>query len=251
MTSPFTSHDNGRTAPPPYSQHAMSSNRHWHSGTREASPLVHSESLDKRRPSAISCVVTIITFIITISLFASFITGSATRHDSCVDEHKDEHKDERLKMNLFWDGFSTEGCVRYQRRQYRARLMNMRAGYEYPIEACMKMPIPIDGVERFPLRCVDKGIGGLYGIWEVDGEGYCATFFEEFQPMECTAWGSGLKRYRMYMARLNRGDDWRDMCSSTPARLLNVTFDGPTYCDQQNGRTYGYWEIPDSDCEKY
>ncbi|EIW74524.1 hypothetical protein CONPUDRAFT_169911 [Coniophora puteana RWD-64-598 SS2] len=234
------------------------------SGATEASPLLGIGRYNAKISRAVYWMTAIILGILIFSLIAMpFIAVSAARRKYYIDSgemdriragwEKEvvEREHERLGMSLFWDNPYTEGCVRYKKRQYRARLVNVKACYDYPIEACMRTPLSINGEEKTPLRCEDKGIDDLYGIWEEDGEGYCTTSFEQFQPMDCTAWGSGLKRYRMTMVGLNPGDNWKDMCSSTPVRFVNQDFDGPTYCDQQDGNNYGYWAVQDEYCVAY
>ncbi|CAE6405788.1 unnamed protein product [Rhizoctonia solani] len=67
-----------------------------------------------------------------------------------------------------WSVFENEGCVLYGRRRRFARLMGLKNDDNWK-DVCVSTPATIDGKHYdTPSYCEDKGIGGIYGIFDVD-----------------------------------------------------------------------------------
>jgi len=167
------------------------------------------------------------------------------------EERRRKEAEDRVRAGFAWDGLkANQRCLRHDTRQYTARISNVPRAYD-PIQACAETAVEIRGLKlATPHRCEDRGCNGVIGHWIVDsGEASCATHFDHFKDKGCTTQGSGLRRIESHLEDLRGGDDWRDMCSTTPADFLHLHFDGPHMCvDWGKYGIWGIWEIEDHEC---
>ncbi|KAJ7608736.1 hypothetical protein FB45DRAFT_945810 [Roridomyces roridus] len=167
------------------------------------------------------------------------------------EEKKRKEAEDRVRARFAWEGLeANEHCLRYGARQYTARLSNVPRGYD-PLKACTETSIEIHGVRiASPHQCEDQGCNVVVGHWTVDsGEPSCATHFSSFSDKGCTAKGSGLRRIESRLEDLGAGDDWREMCTTTPADFYQMHFDAPHICANWGlWGVYGIWEIEDRNC---
>ncbi|KAJ7441630.1 hypothetical protein B0H11DRAFT_2349201 [Mycena galericulata] len=162
------------------------------------------------------------------------------------EERRREAAADRVRAGFAWDGLQAEQrCLSHGAREYTARIVNVPRRYD-PIQACTETAVEIHGMRILsPLRCEDRGCGGVVGHWTVDyGEPTCITHFDNFKDKGCTFPGSGLRRIESHLENLQGGDDWRDMCSTTPADFLHLHFDSPHMCE--NWGKYGVWGMSGS-----
>ncbi|KAJ7453201.1 hypothetical protein FB451DRAFT_1281997 [Mycena latifolia] len=156
----------------------------------------------------------------------------------------------RVRAGFAWDGLSAEErCVGYGARRYSARLANVPREYD-PMQACTETSIEIHGRKlASPSQCEDRGCSGVFGHWTGYSEPTCKTHFDKFNDKGCTSPGSGRRRIESRLENLKSGDDWRDMCSTTPADFRHLHFDGPQMCEHWGiSGVWGFWEIEDGEC---
>jgi len=171
-------------------------------------------------------------------------------HDHQMERHKQE-EDELRRLGLSWSGVKGQRqCLSYGAREYTAQLENIPAGYNR-IKACMTTPVVIHGTTlEKPSRCEEDGLGRVYGHWLVNhNEASCSTYWRSFKDKGCVVQGSGKRRIEARLDNLQRGDDWREMCSTTPANFAGLNFSTPDYCTNWGSfGTWGIWEIDESNC---
>ncbi|KAJ7869485.1 hypothetical protein B0H14DRAFT_2727335, partial [Mycena olivaceomarginata] len=114
----------------------------------------------------------------------------------------EERRKERMKAGFYWaDLQADQRCFRHGTRQYTARVSNVPREYD-PVQACKETPIEING-----LKFVTSGY--------VHNEPTCTTYFRDFKDKGCTPPAT---RRRVCTNFLHpKLDDWRLMCSRTPA----------------------------------
>ncbi|KAJ7738047.1 hypothetical protein DFH07DRAFT_841320 [Mycena maculata] len=168
-----------------------------------------------------------------------------------ADERRKEEEQERLRASFYWEDLRAEQrCLRHGARQYKARVANVPREYD-PVQACKETAVEIHGVEiPSPTQCEDKGCGGVFGHWTVDYlEPTCITHFDEFNDKGCTSPGSGRRRIESRLWNLQSGDDWRDMCSTTPANFRGLHLGSPEICENWGiSGVWGFWNIEDPAC---
>ncbi|KAJ7231665.1 hypothetical protein C8J57DRAFT_1384723 [Mycena rebaudengoi] len=167
------------------------------------------------------------------------------------EERRKEEEKERMRAGFYWaDLQADQRCFRYGTRQYTARVSNVPREYD-PVQACKETQIEINGL-RFvtPDMCEDRGCNGVFGHWLVGhNEPTCATYFREFQDKGCTPPASRQRRVESHLENLHPGDDWRLMCSTTPADFWHLHFDRPHMCeDWGKYGIWGIWEVDDAEC---
>ncbi|KAJ6563585.1 hypothetical protein DFH09DRAFT_1035185 [Mycena vulgaris] len=174
----------------------------------------------------------------------------------CEQEKREEasrKRDEadRVRAAFYWDGLRMEQrCLRHGARQYSARIYNVPRGYD-PLQACTETSVEIHGLKiPTPTQCEDRGCGGVFGHWTVDySEPTCKTHFENFKDKGCNSSGSGRRRIESRLENLQSGDDWRDMCSTTPADFRHLHFESPEMCEHRGiYGVWGIWMIEDQEC---
>ncbi|SJL13356.1 uncharacterized protein ARMOST_16798 [Armillaria ostoyae] len=107
---------------------------------------------------------------------------------------------------------------------------------------CKEKEITIHGIEfKNPAHCtidVDRsGTTRVYGHWIVgSNEPRCMTTWEDFRDKGCAAKESKSRRIEAQMGNHQPlWDDWRAMCSTTPADYEGHHFDRPDSCDRLFG----------------
>ncbi|KAJ6563584.1 hypothetical protein DFH09DRAFT_1158451 [Mycena vulgaris] len=174
----------------------------------------------------------------------------------CEQEKREEasrkrEEADRIRAAFYWNDLRTEQrCLRYGARQYSARISNVPRGYD-PLQACTETSVEIHGLKiPTPTQCEDRGCGGVFGHWTIDySEPTCKTHFNNFKDKGCTASGSGRRRIESRLENLQSGDDWRDMCSTTPADFRHLHFESPDMCENWGiSGVWAYWEIEDQEC---
>ncbi|CAE7096156.1 unnamed protein product [Rhizoctonia solani] len=70
----------------------------------------------------------------------------------------------------WWSKFENEGCMLYGRRRRFARLMGLKNNGDWK-GVCESTPATIDGKDYdYPSHCDDKGVGGIYGVFDIVDE---------------------------------------------------------------------------------
>ncbi|KAJ7101202.1 hypothetical protein C8R44DRAFT_747390 [Mycena epipterygia] len=93
-----------------------------------------------------------------------------------------------------------------------------------------------------------QGCSGVIGHWMV-AEPSCVTHFDDFKDKGCTGSGSGRRRIESRLWNLQGGDDWGDMCSTTPADFRGLHFESPEICENWGiYGVWGIWNIEDREC---
>ncbi|KAF9502219.1 hypothetical protein BDN71DRAFT_1459507 [Pleurotus eryngii] len=163
-----------------------------------------------------------------------------------------ERKEAIQRSNVkFETPIPRDACSSYGTREYSARLLNVPEKFD-AMELCAETEVSIHGVMKQPSYCKDNGKwGGVYGHWVVDfQEAACAPYFSKFENKGCSTAGSGLRTYHSRLENLRPSDDWKDMCSTTPADFLGNHFDSPTHCvDWSPHGIWGIWDVSDANCQ--
>ncbi|KAF7360566.1 hypothetical protein MVEN_00787700 [Mycena venus] len=153
------------------------------------------------------------------------------------EERRKREEEDRIRAGFAWDGLQGDHrCLQHGTRRYTARLANVPREYD-PVKACTETAVEIHGVKiSSPNHCEDRGCGGVIGHWIVDySEPACATHFDNFKDKGCTSPGSGRRRIESHLENLQYGDDWRAMCSTTPANFRHLHFESPS-CVRRLGK---------------
>lgn len=155
-------------------------------------------------------------------------------------------------MDRLWRPLKAENCIAYGYREYRAQVWFVPDGAD-PVEVCLRTPAVIKGIGfKTPLGCADEGPKkGVIGTWYVQSnETRCTPQWSMFEDEGCMQYGR--RRIFSRLIGLRRQDDWNTVCESTPARIGEREFDGPTYCEDKGIRgIYGVFDIADGKCECY
>ncbi|KAJ7441577.1 hypothetical protein FB451DRAFT_1298652 [Mycena latifolia] len=163
----------------------------------------------------------------------------------------EERRKERMKAGFYWaDLQADQRCFRHGTRQYTARVSNVPREYD-PVQACKETPIEINGLKFVtPDMCEDRGCNGVFGHWVVShNEPTCTTYFRDFKDKGCTPPATRRRRVESHLENLHPEDDWRLMCSTTPADFWYLHFDTPHMCENWGKYgIWGIWEIDDSRC---
>ncbi|PBK59088.1 hypothetical protein ARMSODRAFT_808782 [Armillaria solidipes] len=166
-----------------------------------------------------------------------------------------------MKNQLILDGLTwielaaSNRCLRYGTREYSALLRGV-PNNEEGLQWCKEKEITIHRIYfKKPTHCtidVDKsGSIRIYGHWIVESkEPSCRTVWEDFRDKGCAAKGSKYRRIEAHMGNHHPPwDNWREMCSTTPADYGGHYFDRPDSCDWSifSGVT-GVWFLKDESC---
>ncbi len=143
--------------------------------------------------------------------------------------------------------FQADACRGLKVRQYSARLWDIPAGVSWE-DACAATPTTILGQSfSSPTRCVNKGLFGMWGEFDVSDTFCLPRWGTPFQRDECRS-----LEIRQYSARLwdIPGDvSWEDACAVTSATVGAQSFPSPTRC--VNKGLFGMWgefDVSDSSC---
>ncbi|KAF9524332.1 hypothetical protein CPB83DRAFT_861400 [Crepidotus variabilis] len=162
------------------------------------------------------------------------------------DRRRFKEEEERRLKALTWDGLSGDHtCSRYGTRQYRATLSHTPLG----LNECYKKPIEIHGKEVLPQYCDVQGpCGHVVGHWDVSfDEGSCTPWWSGIDDKGCDR-GTRKHRYEAKLMNLHTYDNWEALCTSTPATIYGVTYEGATSCFSSIWGKYGVWLVDDSRC---
>jgi len=148
-------------------------------------------------------------------------------------------------------------CASSGRRKYHARLWNLIPSLSAR-EACNSTPATTNGITYdSPVACKDKGIFGVFGHWVADDEATCSTYWDYVRRKDCTALGSGLRRYEAKLGDFHGDEDAEKLCLSTPLTINGQVFQHPMACSNRGYRGrwtepeyWGIWDIPDDDCRR-
>ncbi|KAJ7510605.1 hypothetical protein B0H11DRAFT_1030079 [Mycena galericulata] len=173
------------------------------------------------------------------------------KNQCAAEKRRKEDELARVRAGFRWEDLTPDQrCLWHNARGYTARLANVPRSYD-PVQACMETAIEIPGVkiEGRPLKCEDRGCFGVFGYWIAEsGESICATYFKNFDDKGCTSPGSRRRRIQSRLENLQSGDDWREMCSTTPATVRHQHFPKPDMCDIGIFGVWGVWAIKDEKC---
>jgi len=75
------------------------------------------------------------------------------RREKEREREKERNRRERLELNMSWTDPESHECTAYGIRQYNARLVNVPENYDHRVEACLDIPIKIQGAECKPMWC--------------------------------------------------------------------------------------------------
>ncbi|KAJ7717046.1 hypothetical protein B0H16DRAFT_1612453 [Mycena metata] len=281
MSNSYTSPPGDRTGPPPaYNPRPQP---HWWGPTRgayaslpsyasplapvEQTPLLPQQQNVERKRQTLTTGTTLVLMSPIIMFFIFMIVsrvcdaydqaGPALDRNRMRREWEAEMRDqekirlERIRAGFIWDDVKgDQHCLQHGTRRYTARIANVPREYD-PVTACAETAVEIHGMRiPNPNECEDRGCGGVIGHWLVShSEPTCATHFDNFKDKGCTSHGSGRRRIESHLENLQPGDDWRSMCSTTPAHFWGHHFDSPGVCENWGKYgIWGIWEIEDSWC---
>ncbi|CAE6402710.1 unnamed protein product [Rhizoctonia solani] len=154
------------------------------------------------------------------------------------------------RLTQLWGTPVSEGCVAYGYREIRAPLWFIPEGKD-PLSVCVRTPAFLNGMGyKTPLGCVDEGPKkGVVGMWYVPtNETRCMPRWNTFEDEGCMLYGRRRKFARLMGLKGN--DDWNGVCESTPAKIGDKHYDGPSYCEDKGLRgIYGIFDVVDEQCE--
>ncbi|KAG6864156.1 hypothetical protein C0991_011988 [Blastosporella zonata] len=162
---------------------------------------------------------------------------------------------ERQRAGLYWGEFiGDDHCVSSGRKAYRARLMNLTPALP-AIISCHSTIATINGVtyDR-PLYCENKGMEGVIGHWITENEAICSTYWEFVRRKDCSAPGSGKRRYEAKFGSVHNGEDPETLCLGTPITIYGQLFERPLACPNRGSKSWegseywGVWDVPVGDC---
>ncbi|KNZ71982.1 hypothetical protein J132_05031 [Termitomyces sp. J132] len=196
-----------------------------------------------------------------------------THFEEEVKEKIEQERRERGQARLYWGDFigSTQ-CTSSGRRKYHARLLNLTPSL-FAIEACKSMPAKINGMTYdTPMYCEDKvmfypllyierltifarmsqGREGVFGYWMIENDNMCSTYWDYVVRKDCSAPGSGERRYEAKLGDFHKGGDPEVLCLSTPITFHGQFFARPLACTDRgrgdNPQYWGIWNVPVEDC---
>lgn len=155
-----------------------------------------------------------------------------------------------------WGGFNAKGCRSCGEQIFHSRLWNIVGDWLTACQTTEGRP-PGSPAPQFPYYCEDKGLGGMWGHFNVSTSwGTCDTgssylgelYWSNFRDDGCTVEG-----YRLWSARLwNIDGNWDETCAVTKGRPMGEECVVPTRCE--NGGTisgiWGKFYIQDPLCPK-
>lgn len=141
-----------------------------------------------------------------------------------------------------WGELSKPECSKSTlgKQTYSARLWDVPANQTWE-DACHSKSVTLpDGTSKKPDRCVNKGVSGMWGEWDVTGAKGCEPTWGDVKQ-ECL--GTGKVKYSSRLWSIPEGYSWEKACSETPATLPDGTSALPTRC-VNTGVTgmWGEWE---------
>ncbi|KAF8815875.1 hypothetical protein BYT27DRAFT_7078771, partial [Phlegmacium glaucopus] len=152
------------------------------------------------------------------------------RKQRTAHEDRKRQEEEEKRASIVWQDLQPSSrCLRYGTREYSAKLAQVPIGLD-PLKECWKKSIDIHGQQLFPSRCDTQGMcGTVVGHWVVNfNEAVCVTWWAGYDNKGCVE--RGIHRYESILMNLQNGDDWHEMCATTPGHVQGRDFDGPTSC---------------------
>ncbi|KAJ7855595.1 hypothetical protein B0H14DRAFT_3645789 [Mycena olivaceomarginata] len=144
------------------------------------------------------------------------------KRQRAAEKRRKEEEHARARAEFRWeDPTPNQRCLRHDARGYTARL------------------------------CKGSEVGCLRRIWALDRRIRrvdCATYFKTSTTRAAPPPGSRRRRFQSRLENLQFGDDWRKMCSTTPATFRHQHFPKPDTCDIGIFGAWGVWEIKDEKC---
>ncbi|KAK0492959.1 hypothetical protein EDD18DRAFT_442398 [Armillaria luteobubalina] len=242
-------------SPPPYSidvdqdvQH-RNDRHHLYSANPEVTILHISALTYFSRLSSKRTLPAIAIFVICMLLLTLYAVGPSAK----------ENHHQVIHDSLSWAHLTpSERCLRFGTREYSAQLMGVPTG-EDGLRWCKDKTIIIHsfniGKPEYCTVDVDESAPTnhrILGHWTVDfKEPSCKTLWENFQDKGCVANGSKTHRVEAHMGNHQPPwDNWREMCSTTPADYGGHHFDQPSSCDHRGifGGIWGVWFVEDESC---
>ncbi|KAH9478071.1 hypothetical protein JR316_0010308 [Psilocybe cubensis] len=149
--------------------------------------------------------------------------------DKAEQEKRHLEEEAQQRREITWSALQPRNCLRYGVREYTAVLTNVASGFN-ALQECYIKPIEIHGKEWMPTSCEDERIcGHVTGHWKVDSsEASCTPWWSYFKDKGCVE--PGIRRHEAPLENLQNGDNWQEMCSTTPAIINGVHYNGPTSC---------------------
>jgi hypothetical protein len=141
-----------------------------------------------------------------------------------------------------WGTFKRDRCVAVDKRQYSARLWDIRGDWA---RACRSTGANIHG-QKFaqPARCKNLGSQGMWGEFDVNDKS-CKARWGQLKRDACVAVGK-----RQYSARLwdIPGTDWAHACRSSSTTIGGVSL-LPARCKNLGAAgMWGEFEVADASC---
>jgi len=171
------------------------------------------------------------------------------RKERADHETRERQEEEEKRGLLVWkDLKASSRCLRYGTREYSATLSNVALGLD-PLKECWNKSIDIHGRQVFPSRCDTEGMCGfVMAHWIVNfNEATCVTWWRGYDDKGCLE--RGIHRYESGLENLKGGDDWHEMCATTPGHVQGRDFDGPTSCASWwPSGVHGIWLVEDGNC---
>lgn len=170
------------------------------------------------------------------------------RKERADHENRERQEEEEKRALIYWKDLKPSNrCLRYGTREYSATLAHVPIGMD-PLKECWNKTIDIHGRQILPSRCDTQGIcGDVVGHWVVDfNEAVCVTWWAGYDNKGCV--DQGIHRYESILMNLQKGDDWHEMCATTPGHVQGRDFKGPTSCASWRSGINAIWLVEDSDC---
>ena len=144
-----------------------------------------------------------------------------------------------------WSAWKPGRCRGVARRTYFARLLDTQTN-NWDAE-CKRTRLSLNG-KRYPrpARCINKGIGGMWGEIEVTDPS-CKPRFGKLFNDGCTKKGT-----RTWSARLHNTvtNNWDAECRNSTARLKGQNIGRPTRCKNLGvAGEFGEWDVEDKACD--
>lgn len=145
---------------------------------------------------------------------------------------------------VHWGTISANSCSTMEHRQYSAQLLDIPFGQSWEA-ACASASATIRGVFfARPTRCVNKGLLGMWGEWDVPDNG-CPRF-GAVAAKECVR--VGVRKFSAQILDVPSGVSWEAACAGEPATINGTFFSTPTRCLNMGVGEWGEWDAPDTTC---
>lgn len=122
-----------------------------------------------------------------------------------------------------WDRLKNDGCVDWGKRQYSARLLDTRGDWG---TECRNTPVTIAGrtYRGAQTRCDNHGLGGMWGVWQVDDPS-CAARWDTPKKDGCLE--EGYRQWSAILRDIPANHDWKRACQRTRITIEGVDRGAP------------------------